>query len=314
MDSHRYILTVTLNPALDRMLVYRQRGTIGYIEKQMTSAGGKGINVSRALSRFGAATLSTGITGGQAMVEISRLLKQENIPNQFYSALGEIRNTVTLFLQGRKDRPRLFQRSPSISREDYQKFKELYKKLLLKANMVVLSGSSLPGLPKGVYAELIRTARRMNVPVFLDASQDALKEGLMAQPDFIKPNRREIEELLGIKIKTLNDANKAMRRLKAFRLKNIFITLGAQGAIGCNNDDLWYAKAPTIKALNPVGCGDAFVGAVCTGILQGSGFSECLRLGVAAGAVNAAGLVPGRIDSAQVRMLTSRVTLKRLWI
>lgn len=305
----KYILTVTLNPAVDTMLVFNKINGISRITKEIRSAGGKGINVSRTLNNLGWPNLSTGIIGGKNGREICRLAVREKIRNQFYSTYCQSRNNIILFVPAFTEKKRFFSKTPVIGREEYEGFKELYKKLIQMADLVVLSGSVLGGIPAEVYAELTRIAHQLKVPVFLDASQVALREGLKAKPKFIKPNRREIEELFGIKISTINAARKTVFRLKKFKVENIYISLGSQGAIGCNTNDLWYAKAPQIKALNSVGCGDAFVGAVCVGYLQKLSFQECLRLAVAAGTVNAATLIPGRIDKAQVNKMKSRVKL-----
>ncbi|MGE0268381.1 MAG: 1-phosphofructokinase family hexose kinase [Candidatus Omnitrophota bacterium] len=310
----RYILTVTLNPAVDTIFILRCEGGVSRIKKQVRSAGGKGINVSRAVNDFGMSTLSTGIIGGVNGHAICQLADHAKINNQFYPAVCESRNNIMLFIPVGKSRERVFPKTPAISRKEYEGFQRLYKKLLDKAEMVVLSGSVLKGVPTDVYAELIKIARRLNVPVFLDAGQGALREGLKENPDFIKPNRRETEELFRIKIGTLNDAYKAVLRLRKFKVENIFLSLGPDGAIGCNRNDLWYAKAPTVKVVNSVGCGDAFVGAVCVGFMKKLNFRECLRLAVAAGTVNAQTIIPGRINKAQVSKMSDRIIIKHFCI
>lgn len=310
----RYILTVTLNPAIDTMLVFKPSGRIARIKRQIRSAGGKSINVSRALNSFGCPNWSTGIVGGANGLEICRLAGQEKIHNQFYKATGESRNNIILFVPGLGGGKRVFSKAPMIDRNEYVGFEELYKKLIDRADLVVLSGSVLNGISMLAYVRLIKLSRQRNIPVFLDAGQEALREGLKARPEFIKPNRREIEELFGVKIMTLDDARKAVLRLKSFKVENIFISLGSKGAIGCNRNDLWYAKAPTIKVLNSVGCGDAFVGAVCAGFIKKMNFRDCLKLAVAAGTVNAMTLIPGRIDRVKVNKMADRITLKQLCI
>jgi len=307
--TNKYILTVTLNPAVDTMLVYNKINNISRIKKEIRSAGGKGINVSRALNNFGWPNLSTGIVGGENGREICRKAVQEKIWNRFHSAVCESRNNIILLVPAFLDRKRIFLKTPTVSRTEYERFKDLYKKLIHRADLVVLSGSVPGGISAEAYAELTRIAHQLKIPVFLDASHAALRAGLKATPEFIKPNRQEIAQLLGVKVSTFNEARNAVLRLRKLKVENIYISLGSQGAIGCNNNDLWYAKAPQIKALNSVGCGDAFVGAVCVGYLQKLSFQECLRLAVAAGTVNAMSLTPGQIDIAQVNKMKVRIKL-----
>ncbi|MBP9855396.1 MAG: 1-phosphofructokinase family hexose kinase [Candidatus Omnitrophica bacterium] len=313
-NQNKYILTVTLNPAVDTAITFKKAGNIFRWGNQIQSAGGKGINVARTLNHFGLPHLATGIIGGENGRRIRHLADQEKMRHQFFEVAAESRNNIILFNPKLKEGVRIFPKTPSISRKEFLVFKKLYERLLQNANLVVLSGSVLNGLPSTVYAELTLMANRIKVPVFLDAGQDVLREGLKATPTWVKPNQQEIEELLGIKITNIDEACKAVRRLKSYKIDHIFLSLGAKGAIGCNKNDLWYAKSPLVKVVNSVGCGDTFVAAVCFGFTQKLSFCDCLKLGVAAGSVNATALVPGRINRAQVLKMANRIKLKKLCI
>ncbi|MCA9403556.1 MAG: hexose kinase [Candidatus Omnitrophica bacterium] len=313
LDSgQRYILTVTLNTTVDTMLRYRRAGGCQRFDEETRVAGGKGLNVSRALRRLGRASLAAGIVGGCTGRDIEQLLRREGLRHRFYRNDAESRQNLILCLPELSPANRVFRQTPSISGHGYREFRRLYRDALLRADMVVLSGSVLDGLSPAVYADLIRDARRREIPVLLDASGTALREGLKARPTFIKPNLTEIQHATGIRVRTLNDAVRAAAFFRRMDLPNIYLSLGERGAIGCNHNELWYAKAQKVAVRNTVGCGDAFVAAVCAAHLDKLSLSAALSLAVAAGTVSATNFVPGLVDPNAVSAMAARIKLRKL--
>ena len=92
------IVTVTLNAAIDRTLVVpnfqpgqRHRASVGF-----PSAGGKGINVARALKRLGAPVVCTGLAGGRTGTLLVEELTNEGILNDFVRIHGESRTSIAV--------------------------------------------------------------------------------------------------------------------------------------------------------------------------------------------------------------------------
>src|SRR4051795_12118852 len=90
------IVTVTLNAALDRTLTVpnfargqRHRASLG-----LTLAGGKGINVARALKRLDAPVVATGLAGGRTGTRVVEELTGEAILNDFVRIAGEARTAA----------------------------------------------------------------------------------------------------------------------------------------------------------------------------------------------------------------------------
>lgn len=308
----RHVLTVTLNTTIDTMLGYRRSARRHAFVKETRVAGGKGLNVSRALRRLACSSLATGIVGGRTGRQIERLLREEELRHRFYRNESESRQNLILCLPDLAPANRVFRQTPAITTAGYRAFRRMYRDILPGTDLVVLSGSVLTGLPAEVYADLIRDARRRKIPVLLDASGNTLREGLKARPAFIKPNVSEIQHATGIRVRTLTDAVKAAACFRRMNIPHIYLSLGERGAVGCNHNELWYAKAPKVTVRNTVGCGDAFVAAVCAAHLDGMGFSESLSLAVAAGTVNATNIVPGLVDQDAVKDMANRIKLKKL--
>ena len=72
----------------------------------------------------------------------------------------------------------------------------------LEAPWFVVGGSIPPGIEAGIYREIIRSLKSRGGKVILDASGDALRHGIEAAPEIIKPNIHELEEIAGTRLPT----------------------------------------------------------------------------------------------------------------
>ena len=92
------IVTVTLNAALDRTLTVPnfQRGQRHRASAGLTLAGGKGINVARALKRLDVPVVATGLAGGRTGTRIVEELTDEAILNDFVRIADESRTSTAV--------------------------------------------------------------------------------------------------------------------------------------------------------------------------------------------------------------------------
>src|ERR1043166_10310108 len=92
------IVTVTLNVAIDRTLTVPnfQRGQRHRATAGLTLAGGKGINIARALKRMGVPVVATGLAGGRTGTRIIEELTGEAILNDFVRIAGESRTSTAV--------------------------------------------------------------------------------------------------------------------------------------------------------------------------------------------------------------------------
>ncbi|HRZ67888.1 MAG TPA: PfkB family carbohydrate kinase, partial [Candidatus Omnitrophota bacterium] len=130
------VLTVTLNPAVDKT-VDGQRVKL--------SAGGKGINVSRALKTLGVDSVVTGFAGGRTGDFIRSALKKERISERLAGIRGESRQNLTVIGGGGKTTRRI-EKGPAVSAEEFREFKKAFAKLLRGRRYVVFSGANANGL------------------------------------------------------------------------------------------------------------------------------------------------------------------------
>jgi len=309
-----YILTITLNPAVDKT-TFVSNFKIGkdFREEALSvSAGGKGINVSRALSYLGIPTVASGLLSGPNGEYVKQQLNKEKIAHRFYTCNGNTRVSLTIIDPLHNTITRVLERGPTVTSKELRAFKGLYNSLLRHCHFVVLSGRNAWDAPESFYAELIRLAHRKNKPAVFDTSGKALILGIKKKPFMIKPNLGELEVALKKPIHSLNDMKKAIGVLQARGIAIVALTLGSRGALVSDGKQLVLATPPRIKRRNPVGCGDAFIAGFIASYSRKKTLQECAQMGVACGTANALSINPGFIKPGSVNTIKKNVVIKQL--
>ncbi len=301
--TKKYILTVTLNPALDKI---SSRGRV------LISAGGKGINVARALESLGLKTCSMGFLGGTSGKILKNILRKEGLNSDFVSIQGETRINVTMENPRTLVKERFLSLGPKLHKSEIEQFKEKYIQLLSKSYGVVFSGRNALGASPSFYAHLVKLAREANIPTVVDTSGVPLELALKAKPWMIKPNLMEAEEVLGRKLNTKVLLKQALRQFHRLGVEIVLLSLGNKGAVGSNGKEMWLVQAPKIKVKNEVGCGDAMVAGFLFAYLKNDSFYEIMKCAVAAGTSNGLSLTPGAIDQRALGGILKRVQIKEL--
>ena len=167
---------------------------------------------------------------------------------------------------------------------------------------------------KEFYAVLIRSAHEHGNKFFLDTSGEALRLGLEAGPDFVKPNRQEAERLTGSRIVDRASAVKAMQWLLAAGAKSAAISLGGDGLFWCpgKGREVYFAAAMAMPVRSSVGCGDATVAAFAYAAVAASSPEESLRLAAACGAANTLGDSPGAVRKEDIRRLQKEIHVEKI--
>lgn len=309
------ILTVTVNPAVDVTVKLPPAGPARHSQLRMRcstncvlSAGGKGVNVARALRVLGARVLAAGITGGETGEFFQKLLRKENIPAAFVPVKGPTRLNVTILGPRPGGRDRAIQDGPRLTPKEIRRFEIRYRQWLRRSRWVVLSGRNAVGAPVDWYARLVRLARKEGVPAAVDTSGTALEAALEAKPFLIKPNRAEAEAIVHRRLDSPARIKETLRYFHGRGVRVVLLSLGARGAVASDGKNIWHARPPRVRAVNDVGCGDALLAGFLLTFGKKS-LAEALRRGVACGTVNALNPVPGLIDPKQLRQLEKKVTL-----
>ena len=198
-------LTVTLNAAIDKTLrvANLQIGRRHRCAPGDLQAGGKGINVARALRALGQPVVATGLAGGRAGDMIVEDLTAGGIVHQFVRIADESRSsTIVLDPAGTQVATEIVEYGPVVRPDELEKFGTAYSYLLGGSEAVVLAGSLPRDVPEDWYATALREARRQRVYAVLDSEGEPLRLGLGGEPDLVVPNQMEAEELVGFEFET----------------------------------------------------------------------------------------------------------------
>jgi 1-phosphofructokinase/tagatose 6-phosphate kinase len=311
------IVTVTLNAAIDRTLTVPnfQRGQRHRASAGVTLAGGKGINVARALKALGVPVVATGLVGGNTGTRIVEELTSEAILNDFVHIEGESRTSTAVVDPTGGTYTEINEWGPAVDRAELDLLLEKLRYLTQDAEFVVFAGSLPRDVGDGFYAEAIRELARRHVPCVLDSEGEPLRLGVEAEPFLVSPNQAEAEALVGQELHDEEDFRLALDGISDLGARNVLITT-EQGALALLREDRdthrYRADAPRVDAVSVVGSGDVLLAAFLAARHAGRSNEESLRSAVAAGAASTLEVGAGRFDPRQAGRLQAGVELSQL--
>ena len=280
------IATITLNPCLDKHidvsgLVVNETNRSAAVRQD---AGGKGIDVSRAIHEMGGNTIAYGFIGGHEGRTLEILLAEEGVPFSFTPIDQETRacfiiNDTKNFQQTQINTP-----GPKISGKEMDSFFRHLWQINPSPDLIVAGGSVPPGCPPDIYRTIVRDAREHGVRSILDSSGKQLKEGIKARPYLIKPNIREAEELLGTELTSEAAIIQAALDIVEMGIEIAVISRGKHGIIAASREQIVKAVPPPVKIKSAVGAGDCAVAGLALKLTSGEPLLEACRLATAMGA------------------------------
>jgi tagatose 6-phosphate kinase len=289
-----HLATVTLNGTLDRVLLVPDfaLGEIRDSGDIVTYGGGKGLNMARTARALGAEVMATGLVAGQCGEWIRALLKAEGIAERLiHLPHGQSRISTIIVDPERGQTTVVNDLGPPVPPALWPEIRSRILKSIAGYPWVALGGSVPPGLPDPLYADLCRDAQARDQRICLDTRGRWLAAVLLARPYLVKCNQHEAAGVLGRAIQTPEQARDASRVWTALGIRYVVITMGAQGAVAAGDEGAWHIRAPEVRALCPIGSGDAMMAGLIVALGRGHSWPEAVRYGVAVGAANA--LVPG---------------------
>jgi 1-phosphofructokinase family hexose kinase len=311
------IVTVTLNAALDRTVTVPnfQRGQRHRASQGLTLAGGKGINIARALKRLGVPVVATGLAGGRTGTRIVEELTAEAILNDFVRIVDESRTTTAVVDPTSGSYTEIVEWGPHVEPDELEMLMEKLRYLANGADAVVFAGSLPRGVADSFYAEAIRDLKRRSVQSVLDSEGEPLRLATEAEPFLVSPNQREAEGLAGQEFSDDEDFIMALDVIAELGAQNVLIT-HESGCVGRFREERkvrrFRALAPRLEALAAVGAGDTLLAGFMAARVEGRTTEEALRAAVAAGAVSTLEVGAGRFDLREVARLAADVRVEEL--
>ncbi len=287
------IITITLNPCLDEHitvngLVVEEANRWSRLHRY---AGGKGIDVARAIHEMNGRTIAYGFIGGTEGRAVEILLDEEGVQFSFTPIGQETRTNFIITDTKTSQQTRIDAPGPHISKKELERFYRKVREINPEPDLIVVSGSIPPGVPVDIYYNLVTEAKSHGVRTILDSAGKWMTEGIKAKPYLIKPNVHEIEELLGRELPTEEAIILAALDLLEMGVEVVVVSRGRDGMIAATKENIVKTVSPPLKVRSAVGAGDCTVAGLALKIAYREPLVEACRLGAAMGA--AAVLTPG---------------------
>lgn len=311
------IITVTLNAALDRTLTvpsfalgHRHRAS-----HKLTLAGGKGINVARALKRLDVPVVATGLAGGKTGTRIVEELTGEAILNDFVRISDESRTSTAVVDPTASTYTEINEWGPHVEAFELEMLIEKLHYLARGADYVVFAGSLPRNVAQGFYAEAAREVAKRGAQVVLDSEGEPLRLGIEAEIDLVSPNQQEAELLVGQELETDEDFLMALDTIADLGARNVHITT-TSGCFALLREERQVrrlrAHAPEVEVVSAVGAGDVLLAQFLASRLAGRPADEVLRLAVAAGTASVLDVGAGVFDPREAQRLAGAVVVEEL--
>lgn len=311
------IVTVTMNAAIDRTLTvpnfqlgHRHRASQG-----LTLAGGKGINVARALKRLNYPVVATGLAGGRTGTRIVEELTAEAILNDFVRIADDSRTSTAVVDPTANTYSEINEWGPQVEPDELEILLEKIQYLSRGADAVVFAGSLPRGVGEDFYSETIRDLNRRGVRCVLDSEGEPLRLGVEAEPFLVSPNQQEAESLVGQEFHEPEDFVMALDAVTEMGARNVLVTQES-GCFALLREERkprrLHATAPQVEPVSVVGAGDVLLAAFLAGRLEGRAADDALRLAVAAGTASTLEVGAGRFDPREAGRLVNHVQVAEL--
>jgi 1-phosphofructokinase family hexose kinase len=323
------ILTVTPNPCIERTIVAPDF-TVG-VSHRITpqslhvNAGGKGINAVRVAAQFGPARALAWVGKGQRLWFETELAR-EGIAAELVEVEADTRITINV-VDGKGGKTEIVEAGNPLRIEDGTRLLETYSRLLDEASLVAIGGSYPPNAA-GARLDLLGNSNHrpaifdMHLTLLVQLAQRAGKRVLVdskgtvfemavrhAKPWCITPNVEEAEALLHCKIEGEAAERRAVEEIRRLGIEIVLLTCGERGCWLGTKGGLWFLHSPSVFTISPVGSGDSLVGAFLAKYHETGDILEATRWGVAAGAANAAQLLPAFCTAIEIEALVSEVVI-----
>lgn len=270
------IRVVGANPALDRIAVWPPvtMGAVNRATKVVALAGGKGLNVCRAVRDLGRPVAAYGFVGGIVGDAIRAGCAAGGIEDRLTPIAGETRVCFIVVEPEAGRTTVLNEPGPSVTPEEAQGLLDAIAADCAPGEILVLSGTLPLGLEPAVMARIVGLGREAGCRVILDSSGPTLRAAVGARPWMVKCNAGEFAALeaeadpSGVApppedpLALVGPA----RRLLATGVELVVVTLGSDGLLAVTGDEVLRLRPPAVRTVNPIGAGDVLLAALAVSL------------------------------------------------
>ncbi len=306
------IFSVCPNPCLD---VFYKVGALveddtNRVGSFTVSPGGKGVNAARVIARFCDDSYLVAPLGGCIGRCVKKMLEEEGVTSIFVEIDSETRVNTILHQTEKKKHVLIAVKGNRLSRKEVEKLHIALCKEFSPVYMI-LGGSIPEGLPTDFYKNIIENYRGTSTKILVDADGEILKRAVEAAPFAIKPNKYELERLVGSPLLTVKEITGAAREILLKGVKVVLVSLGEFGVICVTKNEIFRAIPPKVNVKSTIGAGDALVGGFVYSLYTGKNLEEAVRFGVACGTATVMEEGTKLCSPKTVLSVLEKVTIKR---
>jgi 1-phosphofructokinase family hexose kinase len=289
------VVTVSPNTSTDRISIidgFVPGGTFRTV-RSFDQAGGSGAHAASTVVELGGRALAIAAVGGGNGERWHRAARRQHLPAATVRIRNENRSSFVLIDRQQGKVAEIVDPGPTVDAHESDALLQMVRHHLASAALLVVSGSLPPGVPTRFYAQCVEHARAAGRSTLVDAHSAPMAAALAARPWMIKPNLDELHQIMSVTRSTMRDRMAALRHLVRTTVENVMLSMEAEGVLLATRDGIWHLQPPAqpvtlpeSQAINPVGCGDALVGAFCHRWVTSRDLIESARWGVAAAHVN----------------------------
>ena len=297
------IYTITLNPAYDVHAYAENFAPFHENLATVTSreAGGKGVNLSRALQNGGTDNTAVIVLGQDNCGEFKAELERAGLSALLLEKPGRIRENLTLHCANAPETRISFSGFPA----DDSLLDEVAKLLEVDDDTVItFTGRVASGMSMDQVKLFLKNLQKQGAKIVLDSKSFSIEDIYQVQPWLIKPNQEEISEYLGCQVNTIQEAMEKAQIFAQHGVTNVMVSLGEQGALLLQNGSCYIATPPVIQAISTIGAGDSSLAGFIAAAQSGLDAAGCLQNAVAYGTaacLTEGSLPPTAADIAAIR-------------
>lgn len=312
------LVCISANPAIDRRLRLESIA-VGEVNRALSAQpfpGGKAAHVAMVAKALGVDVMWVGFLGGAAGEECESGLSACGVPLTVIRTQTETRANLEI-VSADGVVTEILEPGGAVTEGEVERLLATCRDIFAESDrgtQVALSGSLPPGAPADLYVQLVHLSHLYGCRALLDTSGEALREGLTAAPDFVKPNRNEASTFAGYSIHDATTAIEVTQQFFDAGAKSVAISLGAGGMIWQRHAeaDPFISQPSALRDCSSVGCGDAALAGFAVAYERGLSDEETLRLATACGSANCLAEAPGRIDQRDVLRFAQETSVRRL--
>lgn len=305
------IYTLTLNPAYDvhvhtEHFVPYHENIAAVLSRE---AGGKGVNISRALHSAHIPNTAVIVVGTDNAAEYRRKLAQAGLSVLEFEKPGSIRENLTLHCDNGPETRISF---AGFAAED-SILDEIFAQIRPDENTILtMTGRIAKGMTIEKVKDFLKKAAACGAKIVVDSRSFSLSDLAEVKPWLIKPNQEEISAYCGEPIEDIETALAKAKEITRSGIENTLVSMGEQGALLITGDKAYYAEAPQVQVVSTIGAGDSAIAGFLTATAQGEANEGRLAAAVAFG--SAACLTEGTQppEEVMIRKLLRQIRIQRI--